>query len=391
MSGVYIHIPFCKSRCVYCGFYSTTMLPLRDSYVEALCAEMRRRAGYLAARTSTAASMERGVAKTHTRVSTVYMGGGTPSQLSVDNMRRLFGTLHDVYDVDGGAEITVECNPDDIDGSYASMLRQLGVNRISLGAQTFSDKYLRFMGRRHTARQVEKAVDILRHAGFGNISIDIMFGFPSQTVSECDCDIRRALSLEVEHISAYGLTYEEGTPLYDMLRRGEIKDIDEETYIAMYDDIANSLTGAGYEHYEISNFARPGRRSRHNSGYWHGVPYIGLGAAAHSFDTLSRQWNIANVREYISRTSDGGQCSGREALGKETMYNELVMTALRTCEGISVDRVGDRFGKDCQSHLLRCAEKYISNGVLVIGGGFMHLSRKGIFISDAVMSDLMMT
>ena len=320
MAGIYIHIPFCRSRCIYCGFYSTTALDLRQRYVDALCREMEIRG----------TRKEEGGKRNDEEIETIYLGGGTPSQLSAAQLHQIFEAIYIYNNVYGQnispssfllppsstKEITIEVNPDDVTDEYAAALRQLPVNRVSMGIQTFDDQRLRFLHRRHTARQAIEAVSILRAAGINNLSIDLMYGFPGETLSDWQSDIDSALALNVEHISAYCLMIEEGTPLHRMLQhngdcplceqRSELQGdcpqcVDEETERQMYYTLIDRLTAAGYEHYEISNFARPGFRSRHNSSYWNGTPYIGLGAAAHSYDIRSRSWNIADINAYIEK------------------------------------------------------------------------------------------
>lgn len=369
MAGLYIHIPFCASRCVYCAFYSTVLTSLQDRYVSALCREMKIR------------KQEQGE---QTTIDTIYLGGGTPSQLSLPNFHRLFNAIRYIW---GGCqgEITVECNPDDITPELARTLASLGVNRISMGAQTFSDKRLRFLHRRHTSDQVEQAVGILRESGFGNISIDLMFGFPDEALAEWQSDIRKAIALGVEHISAYSLMYEEGTPLYRMLKDGKIRETDEELSLQMYNTLIGMLTDAGYEHYEISNFARPEFRSRHNSSYWHRVPYIGIGAAAHSYDLDSRQWNVSDIQQYIAAIERGVIPCERESLDEDTQFNDLITTALRTREGILLDRMPTAY----REYLMTNARKFIDRQLLSISSGHLHLTRNGLYISDLIMSELM--
>ena len=375
MAGLYIHIPFCASRCIYCGFYSTTLPQLQDRYVEAVCREMEFRG-------------ERDL-------STIYLGGGTPSQLSAENLRKIFLYINKVYGTDfkeaedvSEMEITMECNPDDITPEFCETLCTLPVNRISMGAQTFSDSRLRFLRRRHTADEVRTAVDRLRKIGIGNISVDLMFGFPDETLEEWKSDIRECLALNVEHISAYSLMYEEGTPLYKMLVEGKIKEIDEELSLQMYETLINMLTAAGFEHYEISNFAKPSFRSRHNSSYWHGTPYIGIGAAAHSFDTVSRRWNVADIKTYIESIERGELPYEREVLDTGTRYNETVMTGLRTCEGVDLKYILDSFGPKYERHLLSNAQKNISLGNLIVEDNRLRLTRKGIYTSDGITAEL---
>ena len=346
MAGLYIHIPFCESRCIYCGFYSTTSLKLRDDYTEALCREMQMRPAKAAL-------------GSNEPIETIYLGGGTPSQLNGFQLNQIFSAIRKNYTLAENMEITMECNPDDVTGDFCETLKQLPVNRISMGAQTFSNERLHFLHRRHNAREVEEAVDRLRNIGIRNISIDLMFGFPEESLSQWMSDIRHAIQLDVEHISAYSLMYEEGTPLYHMQKQGKISEIDEETSRKMYETLIDQLTGAGYEHYEISNFARPGFRSRHNSSYWHEVPYIGIGAAAHSYNR------------------------------KQRSYNDLITTALRTCDGITLMKMEQEFGKELADRLLQEAQSHISRGLMKIKNGRLSLTREGLYISDDVMSDFM--
>lgn len=372
MAGIYIHIPFCKSRCIYCGFYSTTLLDLRKKYINAVCREMELRKNYI-----------------REPFSTIYLGGGTPSLLDEAELTKLFLYINNVYDVDRNAEITMECNPDDITPEFTNMLSRLSINRVSMGAQTFADSRLRLLYRRHSSDEVKHAVKLLREAGIKNISIDLMFGFPDESLSQWKEDISAALALNVEHISAYSLMYEEDTPLWKMLDTGKVKEIDEELSLTMFKELVCQLTDAGYEHYEISNFARPGYRSRHNSSYWHQVPYIGLGAAAHSFDLNSRQWNVADLKLYIEEINNGIIPMEREELDNDTTFNDIITTALRTSDGIDLNAMETRLGKRYRNTLISAAGKHIEQGLLEIRHDRLRLTAEGIFISDMVMSDLM--
>ena len=375
MTGLYIHIPFCKSRCIYCAFYSTTAEQMKQAYVDAVCREMElRKAVY--------EKEGKDVGKT---IATVYLGGGTPSQLSPTQLQQLFDTIARHYDVSDDAEITIECNPDDVTEAFAELLRSLPVNRVSMGAQTFDDDRLQFIHRRHTSEQVTTAIQRLREKGIHNISIDLMYGFPDETLEEWEYDIQQALALNVEHISAYALTYEEGTPLYRLLEEGKVKEIDEERSLAMYDRLIDRLQEAGYEHYEISNFARKGWRSRHNSSYWQLVPYIGIGAAAHSYDGRRRQWNIADINSYINHIQQGIVPAEGELLDKDSRYNDHVMLALRTCEGLDLSTLDS----DERSYCEETAKKFVLDGLLVKTDNHLRLSRKGLFVSDMIMSELM--
>lgn len=426
MAGLYIHIPFCKSRCIYCGFYSTTHLDLRQRYVDALCREMelRRHKG------DGSICVMGMTQREPSPIGTIYLGGGTPSQLSIEQLRQLFLYINKVYPLTSNTEITIEMNPDDVTFAYAEALQQIGINRVSMGAQTFDDERLRFLHRRHTAAQVAQAVKILREAGIQNISVDLMYGFPHETLDDWQRDIDAALVLNVEHLSAYCLMIEEGTVLYEKMRNEKMRNeemtqmepfplCDEELERAMYEMLMDKLTAVGYEHYEISNFARPGFRSRHNSSYWHDVPYIGLGAAAHSYSipgggtaghsnqsrTAVRSWNVSDIRQYIAAIEKGELPCEREEIDDDTHYNDRITTALRTKDGLDLTTLSDRHRHYC----LKEAQRFIDDGLLQLHKGDgsccvmpmtqknrpqdalrLSLTRKGLFVSDMVMSSLML-
>ena len=374
MAGLYIHIPFCASRCIYCGFYSTTRLDLRQQYVDALIREL----------------VEVGKSKMlkDDSISTVYLGGGTPSQLTIPQLHQLFDAIYIYNKVESGAEVTIEMNPDDVSVPYADTLRQLGINRVSMGAQTFDDERLRWLNRRHTVAQVGQAVTILRAAGIRNISIDLMYGFPDETIDDFVHDIDEAIKLDVEHISAYCLMIEEGTELYRRYGDKRVREYDdskEETERKMYELLIDKLTAAGYEHYEISNFARPSFRSRHNSSYWTGVPYIGLGAAAHSFDGHLRSWNVSDIRQYIAAVNRDERLNEEEVLSATDFYNERVMLGLRTCEGVDLSALSD----DERNYCIQEAQPFLSDDILLLTDNRLVLTRKGLFVSDYVISSLM--
>lgn len=361
MAGLYIHIPFCASRCIYCGFYSTTALQQRQRYVDAVCKEMEMR-------------------RCDDAINTIYIGGGTPSQLTIDQLRQLSLYINKVY---GSAdrEFTIEVNPDDVTVEYAATLSQQGINRVSMGAQTFDDDRLHFIHRRHSAAQVPLAVQRLRDAGIRNISVDLMYGFPNETLADWEHDINTALSLQMEHLSAYCLMVEEDTPLYHM----GIEPCDEELERQMYELLIDKLTAAGYEHYEISNFAKPGFHSRHNSSYWKDIPYVGLGAAAHSYDGRSRSWNIADIHAYMDAIERGERPYEEETLDEDTHYNDRITVALRTREGLGLTTIPEKY----RNHCLKEAQQFLSNGLLSHEGDFLKLTRKGLFVSDYIMSSLM--
>lgn len=313
---------------------------------------------------------------------TLYLGGGTPSVLSHDNLRRLLETFVPL----ATSEVTIECNPDDMSEELAQLLVECGVNRVSMGVQTFSDERLRFLRRRHDSSQIRPAVEVLRKAGIGNISIDLMFGFPGETMAEWHKDFEKALTLGVEHISAYSLMYEDGTPLTRMLEAGTVSALDDETCRSMYYALIDRLAAAGYEQYEISNFCKPGFRSRHNSDYWKpwSEYYLGLGAGAHSYDGVTRSWNVCDVEKYIV----GQESKDCEVLDDDMRYNDLITTALRTREGIDLNIVKDYLGEEYSSYLAQSARKEIENGRLAIEGSRISLTRQGLYVSNDVMSEL---
>ena len=343
-------------------------------------------------------------------INTIYLGGGTPSQLTGEQLQQLFIYINKVYDLTGGqtpCEVTIEVNPDDVTVEFAAVLQQLPVNRVSMGAQTFDDARLRFLHRRHTAEQVPQAVQRLRDVGIRNISVDLMYGFPDETLDDWQRDIDAALSLGVEHLSAYCLMIEEGTVLYEQMRNEKLEmsnDRTEELERQMYEMLIDKLTTAGYEHYEISNFARPGFRSRHNSSYWNDTPYIGLGAAAHSYTVFGgsladgqsvalqfaaephalRSWNIADLRQYVDAIQRGEIPCERELIDADTHYNDRITVALRTSDGLDLDTLPDKY----RSYCLYEAQRFMEDGLLSCDGHHLVLTRKGLFVSDYIMGSL---
>ena len=369
MAGIYLHIPFCKSRCIYCGFFSTTSLQKRHDYVDALVEELRQRCSFLA----------------NQPIDTIYFGGGTPTQLPPDELERLLDAIHHIYNVREGAEVTLEGNPDDLTPSFLHRLCQMGINRLSMGVQSFDDARLRFLHRRHTSAQAIQTVRDAQAAGFTNISIDLMFGFPGQTLDQWEQDVQTALSLQVQHLSAYSLMYEEGTLLERMLTSGEVNELDDEVSLQMYEYLIDALESAGYEHYELSNFALPGSRSRHNSSYWHGIPYLGVGASAHSYDGHNRSHHPDSLEQYMVDVLS----LEVEHLSDHERYDEFVFTALRTSEGLSLSTLEQQFGVTAKEYCLQNAQRHLKAGLLSLTGDTLCLTRRGLFISNEVMSDLM--
>ena len=375
MAGIYIHIPFCKTRCKYCDFFSTTHLEKRSQYVEALLAEMKDR---VAIAHSEASNSPQGV---QYPISTIYIGGGTPSTLEVEQLRRLGEEVMRLAGDEAKGErreITLEANPGDITLEKATAWRAIGINRLSMGIQSFDDDLLRLIGRRHTAEQAREAVAIAQAAGFDNISIDLMYALPSQTMEQWQRDVAEALQLGVQHISTYGLIYEEGTVLTALLERGHITPVDEDTEIQMYDYLVEQLTANGFEHYEVSNFALPNRRSKHNSNYWNNTPYIGLGAGAHSYDGTTRSWNISDIDAYIEQAMAHNLQPEQEILTEEQRHTERVMLGLRTNQGISSSEID-----------LSKAMPYIEQGLLMQKGERIMATTKGYHILNRIIEDLL--
>ena len=371
MAGIYIHIPFCKQRCRYCAFYSCTKGNMQERYVAALCRELEERRSYI-----------KGI------IETIYIGGGTPSTLPHSLLGRIFGTIYKYYPVSGNPEVTMECNPDDLTDEYLAGLRRLPINRLSMGVQSFDDNILKILGRRHTALRAREAVENARLAGFGNISIDLMFALPTSTRESWLSDLGTAIALRPNHISAYNLTYEEDTPFFTALQKGNITPLSEEENIGQFEMLVGRLTAEGYRHYEISNFALPGCESRHNSSYWHDVPYIGCGASAHSYNGKKRSWNIADIEEYIKGIETGAPHFEIEHLSENELYNDAIVTRLRTSDGLPLEWFRGKFNKKLYDYMCRNIAPHIAGGTLQERDGSVSLTREGIFISDSIMRDL---
>ena len=375
MSGIYIHVPFCRTRCLYCDFFSNTRMDKKAAWLAALVREIELRRDYL-----------QGVPP-----STLYFGGGTPSQLDESDLRTIFDALDRCFDLSQLTEVTLEANPDDLTPDYIAMLRRLPFNRLSMGVQSFDDADLRFLNRRHDRRRALEAVKDCQAAGFENISIDLMYGLPGQTIAGWQANVRQAIALGVPHISAYHLIYEEGTAMQRLLEQGKIEPVGEETSLAMFRLLISELKEAGFEHYEISNFALPGRYSRHNTSYWQQTPYLGLGPGAHSFDGLrTRHYNPGALDDYTAAYNDAEPhlYIEEERLSEDDCYNEAVMTGLRTMWGLDLRLVGERFGQARLDYCLRMAAPHIKEGTLTREGDRLRLTPEGIFISDGIMADL---
>jgi oxygen-independent coproporphyrinogen-3 oxidase len=340
----------------------------KEKYVDALCEELKARRDYL-----------------QEPVETIYFGGGTPTLLSAADFGKIFQTLHRIFGENKNREITLEANPDDLSPEYLKSIKHLPFNRFSLGVQSFDDGELKLLNRRHDAQSAIRAVTLLQQAGYDNISIDLMYGLPSQGMEMWNDTLRQAIDLQIQHISAYHLIYEEGTPLHKRLNEGSLTTVDEEMSNCLFEILIDTLVAAGFEHYEISNFARPGFHSRHNSAYWNGTFYLGIGASAHSYNGFSRQWNNKSI------TSDYRSLGYEiEIIDEKTKYNDFIITRLRTMRGIDLNELSSILGESRKTYCLQNAQKYIANGLLNYEDNSLQLTRKGIFISDGIMSDLML-
>lgn len=373
MSGIYIHIPFCKQACYYCDFHFSTSLKKKDQLISALAKELQLRKDEFKG----------------TTVETIYFGGGTPSLLSIEELQFLIDTVYKNYAVVTSPEITIEANPDDLSQGKIIELSQSPINRLSIGIQSFHEKDLKLMNRAHNAEEAKKCLEIATQY-FDNISLDLIYGIPNSTSQEWLANIETALSFGVPHISSYALTVEPKTALANFIEKGIIDNVDDEVAHQQFHQLIDTLEDAGFEHYELSNFAKPGYYSKNNSAYWLGKPYIGIGPSAHSFNGHQRAWNIKNNSIYIKKIENGQLPLEIETLTKNDKYNEFVMTGLRTVWGINLDQVTKQFGEHYHDYLLKQAQFYISEQLLYIDKDSLKATKKGKFLTDGIASELFM-
>ena len=373
MAGIYIHIPFCKSRCIYCDFFTSTNEVEIDNYVHTLCKEIVFRKSELA----------------NNFVKTIYFGGGTPSRLDKNHFKHIFETINANYALSNNMEVTIEANPDDLRSEYIDMLHSLPFNRISIGIQSFDDDELKFLSRRHDAKGAIEAIKCCQEKGFHNISIDLMYGLPNQSMAIWKRNLQQAVDLNIQHVSAYHLIYEEKTRLYSLLQAGKVNPVDEDRSLEMFKALIDTLTKAGFEHYEISAFAKQGFVSQHNSSYWTGLKYLGFGPSAHSFDGEHRWWNVSSLPKYTAGVNSGSLDIEMEDIDLTTKYNEYIITGLRTVWGIDLNVLKTKFGIELYDYFLKNAQRYFNLNYLQNDNANVTLTHKGIFISDGIMSDLM--
>lgn len=373
MAGIYIHIPFCKKRCTYCDFYTEVAPKLIPVLIDSIIKEFNIRKDYLDKET----------------IKTIYFGGGTPSILSKNEFERIFEAIYTNFSVDIDAEITFEANPDDLTINFLESIRSLPFNRMSIGIQSFDDIDLKRINRRHSGKQAIEAVHNAQIAGFNNISIDLIYGLPFQTLETWEKQIDTAFKLNVQHISAYGLTYEEGTMLWKQREKGELKPVDDETMLEMYGLLDKIMKQNSFEEYEISNFSLPNYRSKHNTSYWKQKPYIGIGPSAHSYDLNSRQWNVASITDYVKAISENTSFFEKEVLTLYDKYNDFVMVSLRTSDGLDLEELETRFGTDLKAYCLQNLKTFIDSKKVDYSDGKLRLTAEGIHISNLILIELM--
>ena len=373
MSGIYIHIPFCKQACHYCDFHFSTAMGKKDAMVSALQKELLIRKDEFK----------------NEFIETIYFGGGTPSLLSMDELQSLIGTIYDHYQVSDAPEITLEANPDDLSLQKIIALSESPVNRLSIGVQSFFETDLKLMNRAHDATEAE---DCIRNAKkyFDNISIDLIYGIPDMSNTHWRKNIDKAISLDVPHISSYALTVEPNTALANFIKKGVVKNVDDEVAQVHFNILSETLEAGGFESYEISNFGKPGYFSRNNTAYWQQKKYMGIGPSAHSYDGSRRGWNINNNPKYLKAIENGELPMETEILSTTDRYNEYVMTGLRTIWGVSLAKIKAELGNKYREYLLKQAEKHIEEHLLYLDGDILLTTKKGRFLADGIASDLFM-
>jgi len=374
MAGIYIHIPYCKKLCSYCDFYHIISDNDHSLFLDALKKEIEIRQDYLNRET----------------VSTIYFGGGTPSVLSIKEIEFILDILRKNFIIESENEITIEVNPDDIRDNYFRELKNLGINRISLGVQSWRDEDLRFLNRRHTSEQSADALASAFAAGFENVSIDLIYGIPGMTTEHLASNLIRTFSYDIKHLSAYHLTIEPDTVFGKMKQKNRLNETDEEESVAEFNLLIEKTEEAGFVHYEISNFSKPGYISLHNTNYWRQVSYLGLGPSAHSFNGYSRQWNVRNLKKYANSLKGNKTFFEKEELDLTTKFNEYILTSLRTMWGIDLQYVEKAFEKEGYDYVINLAGKFINYGLMEQKENALTLTNQGKMISDNIISEFIM-
>jgi oxygen-independent coproporphyrinogen III oxidase len=368
MAGIYIHIPFCRKKCHYCDFYKTTKVQKKKQFLEALFKEITLRAEFLR----------------DEEVETIYLGGGTPSVLTHEEVKLVLQQIKQQFPVKNEAEITLEANPDDLSLNYLKQIKGAGINRLSIGIQSFSDPDLKLMNRRHSAVGAIQSIENALQAGFSDISIDLIYGIPDQTLEQWKKNLNISVHLPINHISAYHLTFHEGTPFYKRIDKGIIKEMPEELSIAQFEELLRATAEAGFEQYEISNFARNKAYSKHNTSYWQGKKYLGLGPAAHSYDHLTRQWNKSDLDGYISSAQSGEVLCSNEVLSEKDKLNDYIITGIRTVWGISVNHITTTYGEKMAEKVIHSAHTFLDRALIKMINGVITLTPGGMMLSDQI-------
>lgn len=372
MSGLYIHIPFCNSKCAYCGFYSIPSQKLKDVFLEMLKHEIVARKDYLHGEP----------------VGTIYFGGGTPSILKEEEIKVLLDLIKEYFSMEADPEITLEANPDTLSLEYLSRLRALGVNRLSIGIQSFFDNDLQYLSRRHDSKHALQCVDWAKEAGFENIGLDLIYGLPTSGADQWNRNLDCFFAMEVPHLSAYALTLEPNSILTKQIEMGKALPVMEEDAVRDYEILCRRATENGFLHYEVSNFCKPGMHSRHNTSYWFGTPYLGLGPSAHSYDGVSRQWNVSSLEKYVGNAVCGRWDVELEILTQEQQYDEYVMLRLRTMWGIDLKYLKREMGERFSDYCVRQAEPLIAQGRLSRTREFLYLTDAQMLFADVITEKL---
>jgi len=372
MAGIYLHIPFCKQACYYCNFHFSTSLAQKDAMVQALLQEIRLQQNYLDGLT----------------VSSIYFGGGTPSILPMEDLQALLHTLRQYFDIAPEAEVTLEANPDDLSAEKLAALKAAGINRLSIGVQSFHEADLQWMNRAHNSQQAAQCISLAKAAGFDNITIDLIYGGPTLSDEGWAANVQQAIALKVPHLSCYALTVEAGTALDHFIKKKKMAAVDTDKAARHFELLMQWMQAAGYEHYEISNFALPGWHSRHNSSYWQGKPYLGIGPSAHSFNGSSRQWNIANNAAYIKDIQQGTLPFEKEILTPAMALNEYIMTSLRTAAGCNLQWVAEKFGISLRQQLEKNSQQFLQKEWMLRDKDTIRLTPQGKLFADGIAAEL---
>lgn len=375
MAGIYIHIPFCKQACYYCDFHFSTSLQYKDDLLLAIAKEITLQKDYLG----------------HETIETIYFGGGTPSLLSGDEVSIIIEKIQELFNVSNNPEITLEANPDDLNLQKLREFRDTAINRFSIGVQSFFDEDLKWMNRAHQANEADSAIKRAQDFGFENLTIDLIYGFSLLNDEKWLSNIEKAIEFQIPHISSYSLTVEPKTALAKFINKGKEKNVDDAQSAAQFQILMETLENNGFEHYEISNFAKPNQYAKHNTNYWKGVSYLGLGPSAHSFNRESRQWNIANNAKYLAELNLNKIPFEKEILSKNDRFNEYLMTSLRTMWGLDLAKISNDFGVDYKNHLLKNTQEFLEKEQLMINNQNIKLSKVGKLYADAIAAELFIT